>query len=183
MLKFWDGPLGVTLERLRAAGWIENLGASLYTKEELERALMIPSLRLIQMPFHVFDQDLDVRNMLREAQRAGRRIFVRSVFLQGLLVMDPKAATARVPGAGPYLSRWWDIVAESGRSAASVALHFVRASLPEADLIVGCETAEQLEANARLTREPSLEPRIIERLREFASVPETIKSPRFWSDS
>ncbi len=180
MLSEWEGYLGETLVRLQGQGLIQNLGVSLYSVPEFELALEKVELNWIQVPFHVFDQGLMSGGLFRTAFASQRRIFIRSVFLQGLLLMDPARAIQRVPGSAAYLSRWWECVQMSKRTSASLALQFVRTHLPNAEIIVGCESVEQLKANAQLVQEPPVVPEMMSVLEEFASVPPEVGSPRLW---
>ncbi len=181
MLAAWGGPLGQTLLKMQEQQLIRHLGVSLYSGPEFEIALQITDLKWIQIPFHVFDQGLDATGLLTQALESKRRLFIRSVFLQGLLVMDPSKAIQRVPGSATYLKRWWECVQMSKRSPASLAFQFVRTRVPAAEIIVGCESIEQLKANAQLVQEPPIDTKVMDLLEEFVAVPAEVSSPRLWS--
>lgn len=181
MLQQWNGPLGETLEALKLSGLILNLGASVYSSDELEMAIGIPAITFVQVPFHVFDQSLAQSGMLARARARGMTIFVRSVYLQGLLIMPFQKAIDRVPAAAPFLKNWWSIVEASGRTAQEVAFQFVRHQLPQAYLVIGAETTEQLAANISLALSDPLDVGILHALETFGAVPDSVASPRYWT--
>lgn len=179
-LSHWSAGLGAALLRARDRGRIKRLGVSIYTATEMERALAIPELELIQIPYNPFEQTLLRCGLVTEALATGRTLFIRSVFLQGLLLMEQGQAARRVPGSEEPLRRWWSIVSGSGRSAAAVAVKFVAATLPAGRIIVGCENRQQLQTNADLLREKTLDGASIEALKDLPEIDESVRSPRFW---
>lgn len=180
MLRHWNGPLGETLENYKLRGAISNLGASVYSSDELEMAIAIPGITFVQVPFHVFDQSLAKSGILARARARGMTIFVRSVYLQGLLIMPFQEAIDRVPEASPFLKKWWSIVEASGRTAQEIAFQFVRHHLPQAYLVIGAETIEQLAANVGLALSAPLDAGTLRSLATFGAVPDSVASPRYW---
>jgi aryl-alcohol dehydrogenase-like predicted oxidoreductase len=87
------GPLGPevwnTLQSLRSHGAVEKIGASVYTARDLDALLERYPLQLVQVPLNVFDQRLVESGHLVRLKAAGIEVHARSVFLQGLLLMDP----------------------------------------------------------------------------------------------
>ena len=73
------------LLEIRQCGLLERCGVSVYTPEQLEKALEYP-IDLVQFPLNILDGRF--LPYLRQLRRAGVEIHVRSVFLQGLLLMD-----------------------------------------------------------------------------------------------
>jgi len=144
MLKAWDGPLGEALTDLKQQGDTGELGVSLYHPEEFELALGIPEITMIQTPFNVMDQRIVKSGLLEKARETGRRVFFRSSFLQGLLLIRPEALPPQFDFAKDALQLWWDFLDRARLDALGTALKFSLQSAPLADIIVGCETASQL---------------------------------------
>jgi aryl-alcohol dehydrogenase-like predicted oxidoreductase len=73
----------------RARGWTSRIGASVYNCDQL--ALVESRFRpeLVQLPLNVLDRRPIVSGMLARLKAAGVEIHARSVFLQGLLLMEP----------------------------------------------------------------------------------------------
>ena len=108
------------LAAVKDAGMVEAVGVSVYAPEELEALESCMRLELVQLPLSIVDRRFVSSGWLTRLQRAGTRVHARSVFLQGLLLMDATARPAR-------FNRWqrlWDavgsVVARSGLDPVAV---------------------------------------------------------------
>ncbi len=79
------------LEALRAAGTVAKIGASVYTADEIDALLDRYPVGLMQVPLNVLDQRLVRSGHLARLRAAGAEVHARSVFLQGVLLMEPDA--------------------------------------------------------------------------------------------
>jgi aryl-alcohol dehydrogenase-like predicted oxidoreductase len=77
------------LESLRSDGAVERIGVSIYTARDLDSLLDRYPLQLVQVPINVFDQRLLKSGHLGRLKALGIEVHARSIFLQGLLLMDP----------------------------------------------------------------------------------------------
>ena len=76
--------------RLLDTGMVEKLGISGYSEVDILRAKeKCDELSLFQVPENILDRRLSGSDGLQEIARAGGEIHVRSIFLQGMLLMDP----------------------------------------------------------------------------------------------
>jgi len=76
------------LQGLKSEGKIEKIGLSLYYPSELEYIIENKvDIDIIQIPYSVFDQRFE--QYFPVLKKLGREIFVRSVFLQGLVFKEP----------------------------------------------------------------------------------------------
>jgi aryl-alcohol dehydrogenase-like predicted oxidoreductase len=82
------------LEGLKQAGFVSKLGVSVYTMDQLERIRDSCGVDIVQVPLNVFDQRLLDGRQIRKLKADGLEIHVRSVFLQGLLLMQPEELPA-----------------------------------------------------------------------------------------
>ena len=78
------------MREARARGWTSRIGASVYNSGQL--ALVESRFRpeLVQLPLNVLDRRAITSGMLARLKAAGIEIHTRSVFLQGLLLMEPQ---------------------------------------------------------------------------------------------
>lgn len=134
---------------LAAEGLVQKIGASVYEAGQIEALTSRFDLDLIQVPVSVLDQRLVKSGHLKRLRRAGIEVHARSVFLQGLLFMDPKRLPAYFAPLEPRLAGYREILDRLGLTPAQGAFAFVR-GVPEIDVVlVGVNTAAQLEADAR----------------------------------
>lgn len=142
-----NGPaLYAALGELRARGTVHKVGVSLYDPRELEALTSRFRLDIVQAPFSVMDRRLATTGWLERLHAAGTEVHVRSLFLQGLLLM-PEAARPR------YFDRWQPLFREWQGWLEANALTPLRAcvafalSHAEVDrVIVGVDSLEQLQA-------------------------------------
>lgn len=178
-LEVWYEGLGETLEALRAEGRCEKLGVSVYEPEELELALRISAMEYIQIPYNVFDHRWTSSGLIERAVEAGRTIMIRSVFLQGLLLMSPEDANTKLPESAPWLERWFAIVEKTGRAADDLAIAFTRTMIPEGRLVLGAEAVEQVRANAALIG-ARLNKSELSMFAGLGEAPRIVFDPRVW---
>ncbi len=119
------------------------LGVSTYTPEETEALIERYPLGLVQLPLAPIDRRWD--GTLARLRARHVEVHTRSALLQGLLAM-PAAARP------PHFARWqglldgWDAwVRDRGLSPAAAALGLVRARNDIDRVVVGVETAAQLD--------------------------------------
>ena len=86
--------------------------------------------------------------------RSGKAGFVRSVFLQGLVFMDPDHLHPQMTFAAPALRKFRGFCEEFALSPAVLAMSFVLSLPGVTSLVLGCERREQVEANAALIDQP-----------------------------
>lgn len=140
------------LSEMRERGVAQRIGASVYDRQQIDALLQRFDLDLVQLPLSVLDQRLLRDGTLDRLKDRGIEIHVRSVFLQGLLLMAPHQWPAYFAPLGERLATWRDRLTASRRSAAGAAFAFA-AGLPQVDcVIVGFDRADQL---AELLADPS----------------------------
>ena len=140
----FGGKLWRTLLCEREAGRINQLGVSAASPEEAWAALDDPDVELLQVATSLLDLRLYRQGFFPRAREAGRTVYVRSVYLQGVAHLG----SARIPGflgeLAPAMRTIEVFAREIGVDARVLYLAFVR-GLPGVHPILGCETSGQLE--------------------------------------
>jgi aryl-alcohol dehydrogenase-like predicted oxidoreductase len=72
----------------RRDGLISHIGISVYSPDKALQALHTEVIDLIQLPTNILDRRFLDAGVFHLAGETGKEIFIRSVFLQGLLLMD-----------------------------------------------------------------------------------------------
>ena len=128
-----------TLVALRGARLVRKIGVSIYTADELDGILDVFVPEIVQLPLSVADQRLLKSGHLAKLKKLGVEIHVRSVFLQGLLLAEPKA----LPDFMQSVARQFARIATASTKAGPLAtcLGFAR-QVPEVDCVIaGATTA------------------------------------------
>lgn len=76
------------LKKIKKAGLVKKIGVSVYSPEELKKILKKFSIDIVQIPLNIFDQRFLKKNFLKKIKMRGVEIHVRSVFLQGILLLN-----------------------------------------------------------------------------------------------
>lgn len=117
-----------------------TLGPSCYDAGALAAIARRFPIRMAQLPGSALDQSVAILPSLPNVE-----LTLRSVFLQGLLLMPPDEGAARVPAARAALARWHAFCAERGMMPLRAALAVAK-GLPAATYcVVGVDTLAQLE--------------------------------------
>lgn len=164
-----------------ARGFAEKIGVSVYTPEEAMKALEYNEIKVIQVPYNVFDQRLDQCSFFQKAKKKGVEIYARSTLLQGLIMMEPDRLPERMRFASGYLKQFLDICSEYGIAPLKAAVGYVGAS-PDIDYMVfGADNKTQL-AECISMQEERIPAGMVSDLRAaFEAVEEKLVNPVLWN--
>jgi len=89
LTKYPKEEINRTIERILGSGLVESLGASVYEEEEIRFiSKNFPGITLFQVPENIMDRRLLKSSLLMRLADQGTKFHVRSIFLQGLLLME-----------------------------------------------------------------------------------------------
>ena len=136
-------------------GLVDRTGISIYDEKEMEYIIKhCPYVDVIQFPYNLLDCNRWNRNnVMQRAKEAGKQLYVRSVFLQGLVFCDPEDERVESKGVCGHVRFVREYAKEKGMSLAQLAYAFVRSNPYIDEIILGCETEEQMKENAQLEQE------------------------------
>jgi len=180
LLDIWETGLKDTLDKFIEQGLVERIGVSVYSPQKAARALRTNGISLVQLPSNLLDRRFEKAGVFHEAKSFGKEIYVRSVFLQGLLLMSDSDLPASMRFATTVAERLINFADDTGFSLKQLALGYVRSAYPEQKVLLGCETLEQVRENLEIWSKET--PRdIVDRVRrEFQDIPEKILNPSLW---
>ncbi len=75
---------------LKEKGLIQKIGASIYDPSILNQLTKGFDLDIIQAPLNIFDRRISDSGWLKKLKKQNIEVVTRSIFLQGLLLMEPK---------------------------------------------------------------------------------------------
>ena len=179
-LDLWMRNGGQGFQALKQLGLAKRLGVSVYSAERALQALAFDEVDIIQVPANIFDRRMVRAGVFSRARDLGKTVFVRSVFLQGLAFLSPEAA-ARVP-EGENAVRTLHAFCDRNRvGIRKFVLDHNRWAAPNAQLVIGAETAEQIKENCALFAGPPCDPLLHEQWDKLWTVdyPGLI-DPRSW---
>lgn len=132
------------LQQLKADGVVGKIGVSIYEPTELDSIWARYPCDIVQAPFNLLDRRLVTSGWLERLAGDGVEVHVRSVFLQGLLLM---ATDERAPAFRRWSSLWegfdaW--MAQAALTPVQACLRDVLAVPGISRVVVGVDRVQQL---------------------------------------
>jgi aryl-alcohol dehydrogenase-like predicted oxidoreductase len=119
--------------------------------------------------------------LFRAAAASGVAVFIRSIYLQGLLVMPEEAIPATLRAVVPVRRRLGKIAGEAGLTPAELAFRYMLSQEGVTSVLTGVETIAQIRENLALCASGPLPGNLLEAIN--AAVPDLgdhILTPSLW---
>lgn len=171
---------------LKREGLIGKAGISVGQNAAEEYRMLWPYLQndtyeAVQLPLNVLDHRPLNNGCLDMLAAAGKTVFVRSVFLQGLFYMKDEELPAKLGEAKAPLAALRGLSERHGVPLAQLAVSYVRDLPGVHSLVIGAETKEQVRDNLALIEGPPLAEEMLEEIgHAFRDVPEQVITPHMW---
>ena len=141
------GPLGEylfeALLQVQQEGFAERIGVSVYAHESIDAILSRFPIDIIQVPINIFDRRLLDGGWLCALQKEGIEVHTRSVFLQGLLLMQPESRPNYFRRWQTLWDRWDGRLADTGISPVTACLRYALSEPTIDRVIVGIDSFAQ----------------------------------------
>ena len=139
------------LEMLKARGWLRHAGVSCAGRPGPAAAFVADGhTSAVQLPGNVLDQRHQRSGIFRDAASRGVAVFIRSVYLQGLLVMPEDMIPEPLREVVPVRRRLAEIAGQGGMTLAECALRYMLAQDGVTGVLTGVETVAQIRENVAL---------------------------------
>jgi aryl-alcohol dehydrogenase-like predicted oxidoreductase len=152
------GPAGdrlyQALQHLRAEGLVTKIGISIYAPDELEVLLARYKFDIVQAPFNLIDRRLIDSGWLFRLSEQQIELHVRSVFLQGLLLMKSEDRPKKFDRWALFWSKWDAWLVEVEATPLQACLRYALSFSNIGRVIVGVDSLEQLKEILQATAGP-----------------------------
>ena len=174
----------LVFDELKASGEILYAGISAYSNHDYGE-LASSGFDAVQIPVNIFDWGQIENGGLQKLKDSGMMIFVRSVYLQGLVFQDPDSIPERMAFCRDTLVKFRNLCKKYQLSPAVLALSYALSLPGVTSLVLGSETVEQVRQNARLLKETvTLSPEQMAEIREnFLDTELRILNPSMWPNA
>ena len=133
------------MERLKYDGLVKKIGVSVYNKNQIDRVLDNFKIDLIQLPINILDQSLIYNGSLSKLKKHNVEIHARSVFLQGLLLMEKSLIPSYFRPIEKKLDAFYNLSKKLSLTNLELALGYV-SNIDEIDKIaVGVAKLSQMQ--------------------------------------
>ncbi len=135
------------LQGLKEKKYFRKIGVSIYNNDEMFRCINDDHVDVVQLPFNLLDNNSLRGELIKLAKEKRKEIQIRSVFLQGLFFMNVSDLPSKLLPLKPYLREINKITDELNISVAELALAYVKKQPFIDGIIIGVDSAAQLENN------------------------------------
>jgi len=182
LLYHWKDKYTKKVNELLNSGKIKHFGVSIYTFEDFNLALENDLIKVIQIPFNLFDKRAYQEKWFEKAEKHNKLIFIRSIYLQGLLLMEQDKVPSNLQKARKYLDILDYYVDKLDLTRNELALSYVDTIGKDALVLFGCDTLEQAKENIdNYNSIVKLETTVIEEIsKKLADIDEKIYNPTKW---
>lgn len=150
LLDNWDNGIGEALRKCINKGMIKCSGVSVYSPEYALKALQMEDVDIVQIPASIIDRRCEQKSVFRIADKMGKRIYIRSIFFQGVLLLSPNQVPKHLNFVTPILERLHRYASDVGKTVHELVLSYAKYIYPSGYVLFGAETTEQVKDNLRL---------------------------------
>ncbi|MBI9082619.1 MAG: aldo/keto reductase [Desulfobacterales bacterium] len=158
----------------------DSVGISIYSPENAIKALHEEVINFIQVPGNVIDRRFEEFGVFDLAKKKNKKVYIRSIFLQGLLLMEPEQIPTKMNYSVPVIERFISLSDSFGLTREETAIGFIKNGFPECKVLLGVDSLKHLQKNMKAW---SLEypEDLVKKVREvFSDVPDNITNWNLW---
>ena len=139
------------LDKIKCSGLVQKIGVSVYSNGEIEELLNYKDIGLIQLPFNLFDNEYQRKDILEKAKKRNIEIHTRSAFLQGLFFKDVNTLNNKLLPLKKDLNNLSLLSKNSDIALADLALNYPLNKSYIDKILIGVDSLEQLKNNIKAT--------------------------------
>ena len=138
------------LDNIKNTRLVKKIGVSVYSNDEIEDLLNFKNINLIQLPFNLFDNEYQRKEILEKAKNRNIEIHTRSVFLQGLFFKNINMLNNCLLPLKNNLIELGAILKNNNISIESLALNYTLNKTYVDKVLIGVDSLEQLKNNIKV---------------------------------
>ena len=132
------------LRAVQDRGTVRNIGVSIYDPAELDPLFERYDFDIVQAPFNILDRRLLDSGWLSRLADERTELHVRSIFLQGLLLMKPGERPERFHRWQPTWNRWDEWLRDARLTPLQACVRYASRFPEIARIVVGVDSVKQL---------------------------------------
>ena len=133
-----------SLKDMKIKGLTRKIGISIYDFNTLKEIIKKFKLDLIQAPFNVLDRRLVSKGWLRKLKKNKIEIHVRSIFLQGILLLKYKELPKKLNKHKNNWMIWENWLKKNNLDSLSACVRFVLQHKQLDGIVIGCNSSNHL---------------------------------------
>lgn len=166
-----------TLRKLKEEGIVRNIGCSIYDLESIDTFLKY-DFNTIQIPGSIFNQSIIESDKITMLKEKDIKVFVRSVFVQGLVFMNPIELPLYLSGIKNYIVELNDLSNRYKMTITEIAINYLFNHKNVDSIVFGVDSLNQLHEIIAIDKNHRIDKEII--VNEFSKIPKELVDPRNW---
>jgi aryl-alcohol dehydrogenase-like predicted oxidoreductase len=146
--------LPIAMQKTREQGLVKKIGVSIYCPNELSALRDVLDVDLIQSPLNILDRRLIDSGWLNRLTLDGVEVHVRSIFLQGLLLMAEPQRPKKFAQWQSLWTKWDSWLERNNLSALEACLSFVLNVENVSKIVIGVDGVNQMQQILSLPSKP-----------------------------
>jgi len=132
------------IKNMKTIGLTNKIGISIYDFNILDKILRKFKFDLIQAPFNILDQRLVTTGWLKKLKKRKIKVYVRSIFLQGILLLKHNQLPEKLKKLNKNLIIWENWLKKNKFKPLQVCISFVLNQRQLDGIVVGYNNKNQL---------------------------------------
>jgi len=138
------GDIYAAMVKAKNEGLVAKIGISASGPEDIDAISSQFELDIVQAPLNILDRRLITSGCLERMRKTSIEFHARSIFLQGLLLMDPLLRPARFDRWNVFWNIWHDWLEEARLTPLKACLGFVSSEQNVDRIVVGVDSCAHL---------------------------------------
>lgn len=170
-----------SLAKMKSRGLVKHIGSSTMTPEATLKIAGSGAAGAVQIPTSILDRRFVDSGLLDRAADHSVAVFVRSIYLQGLLLMPEPDIHPQLADVIPVRRNLSALASNAGISLAELAIRYLLGIPGITSLVVGVDTVDQMRENAALFSKGPLTPDLqLAVTQAVPDLPGSILAPTNW---
>ena len=132
------------LNECKEYGLVKKVGISVTNVIDLKNILNQFTFDIVQAPFNIFDRRLIQLNLIDYMKKKNIELHVRSIFLQGLLLMSYDKIPKKFKKWNKFFKKWEDWVIQNNISKIEACVSFAYLTKDISNILIGCQSVKEL---------------------------------------
>lgn len=140
-----------SLKKLQSEKIVEKIGISVYEPHQVIDAVKDYEIDIIQLPFNILDQRFRTSGLMHDLFSRGIEVHVRSIFLQGLLLMPYEQIPKKFLPWNNLFMDWHNWLKENSITPLEACISFGNSTKEIEKIVVGADNTNQLKQIIKAT--------------------------------
>lgn len=181
LLARWNQKFGSNLRKFVESGLADFIGISVYSPEKAIQAINTDGIDFVQIPTNILDRRFEDSQIYELAQQRKKSIYIRSAFLQGLILISTQHIPEHLAAIKPVLEDLDELCAFYKISRHDIAIGYLKRRFPEAKIIFGAETVLQVMGNIKSWHAKIPNKLFVKIAQKFEGISENLLNPSCWT--